>query len=279
MRRIVSILLFICGAVATVAAQEQFEVTRFEGKTITGVRSSGVFKIEIRQGEHTGAKVSVPERFKDWLVFTCSPDGKIVIGIEEPLEAGGKRIKKRRWEIRTENGEKFTAEITCSSLEDIDISGVCHLNAFGNFESSDLNMKLSGASKIVIKDGDVNVRGNVRMNFSGASEGKMQIVASGELHIEASGASKINLAGNASSSFFHLSGASRIQAGEFWTDTADAYMSGASTIGLSARKSLNVKASGTSSVTYTPVEELVVTQSISGASKVRSGGKSPEVWK
>ena len=80
---------------------------------------SGAFDITIRQGEDTGVTLSIPSHYEDNLVFE-NWGGTVKVGFKG-------RIKKHA------KNEKFTAEIVCSSLEEVLLSGACKLKGTGDF--------------------------------------------------------------------------------------------------------------------------------------------------
>ena len=116
-------------------AQEQVKISRFQGERVTGLDISGAFDITIRQGEDTGVTLSIPSHYEDNLVFE-NWGGTVKVGFKG-------RIKKHA------KNEKFTAEIVCSSLEEVLLSGACKLKGTGDFTAQTVKFDLSGAATAV----------------------------------------------------------------------------------------------------------------------------------
>lgn len=257
MKKLVLFFFLLSGAVVAVMAQGQMSVARFEGQRIMAVDASGVFKIQVRQGGQTKATVNFPKRYENQLVFKMESDGKVVIGFEGTIK--GKK------------GDQFTAEIVCSSLEGIDLSGACSLEAVGDFDARKLEVDLSGASWVVVS-GQIRVAENVDLDLSGSTNFKAQIVGRGDVNLEASGASNVNLTGSAGVAHFDLSGASKVNVGIFVVKKAFADVSGASKLEVYATEQLDVEASGASSVIYRGRAKVNV--DASGSASVKRGGQT-----
>ena len=135
MRKIL-FFLFVCwGTIGMGVAQEQVKISRFQGERVTGLDISGAFDITIRQGEDTGVTLSIPSHYEDNLVFE-NWGGTVKVGFKG-------RIKKHS------KNEKFTAEIVCSSLEEVLLSGACKLKGTGDFTAQTVKFDLSGAATAV----------------------------------------------------------------------------------------------------------------------------------
>ena len=80
------------------------------------------------------------------------------------------------------------ATITMPELYDLEVSGACHGTISGFNSSEDLNIEVSGASKV---EGDITA-GNTNFDISGASTLELEGTA-GDMDAEVSGASRLNL--------------------------------------------------------------------------------------
>ena len=68
MKNGVFLFLAICMAVLDLQAGEGYTtVNRFEGKKISGLDVSGIWEIQLTQGEQTGVKLTYPERYRKQL--------------------------------------------------------------------------------------------------------------------------------------------------------------------------------------------------------------------
>ena len=115
MRTIAILFIALFAVIGTAAAQSDTVFTCFEGKAIAAIKADGAFTITVRRGERTRVTVSVPERLKER--FSAKLLG------ERLTLAAGKSANLRR-------NEKCLVNVTCPSLSDIDLSGVCALALF-----------------------------------------------------------------------------------------------------------------------------------------------------
>lgn len=106
------------------------------------------------------------------------------------------------------------------------------------------------------------------LDISGASSAAVSNAKSDSLELEASGASKIKIDGEAKNLKSNTSGASSVDAENFRVENADVEASGASSSTVSPTGELKADAPGASSIYYTGEPKNVV-QDVSGASRVR----------
>lgn len=106
------------------------------------------------------------------------------------------------------------------------------------------------------------------LNLSGASNGTVSDINTDSLKLEASGASKIFINGNARTLRADASGASKIDAENLSTENADVEASGASSVRVNAVNDLQADASGASNIVYTG-EPKNIRENSSGASSVK----------
>lgn len=243
-------ILILLGMTMGVRAQEQVAISRFQGERITGIDVSGAFDITIRQGNKTGATLKIPARYQDQLVFTLSADGELKIGFQGQIS--GKKA------------DRFFAEIECSSLEEIDLSGACKLNGEGNFSARNLSVDLSGAAEASL-EGDFLVEGKIEVDLSGASRFKANVEAA-NADIVLSGASRITLRGRADYGKMDMSGANNALMENFIFRELSVSASGASSVKVNATGKLNISGSGASKINYTGDAKLSV--NTSGATSV-----------
>lgn len=252
MRKITCILLMFCFAISGAIAQEQVNISRFEGKKITGIEASGAFKITAKQGESTGVTVSIPARFEKQLELALSPDGTLLITMK------GK--------INGKKSDKFTAEVTLSTLENIELTGASSLSLPETITTNHLTAKIVGASSLYTYN-TIQIKQEIQLTLAGAS------TFSGEISVpnasfEVSGASKLKLEGKCTEAYVKLTGASRANLGSFIIDKAEIQASGASHINLQVLKELRAEASGASSITYSG-DPKTTNRNATGASKIK----------
>ena len=125
--------------------------------------------------------------------------------------------------------------------------------------------KISSKTKIIVK---ISMPELTSMDVSGASGAIVSNVKTDSLKLEASGASKIKISGEANSLESDASGASGIDAEGLMVNDADIEASGASNTTVSAADNLKADASGASTIYYTGEPKNVEPKS-SGASSVK----------
>lgn len=252
MRKITCILLMFCFAISGAIAQEQVNISRFEGKKITGIEASGAFKITAKQGESTGVTVSIPARFEKQLELALSPDGTLLITMK------GK--------INGKKSDKFTAEVTLSTLENIELTGASSLALSETITTNHLTAKIVGASSLS-SSSTIQVKQQIELTLTGASTFSGSISAL-NASFEISGASKLKLEGKCTEGYVKLTGASSANLDNFEIDNANVLVSGASSLSLNVLKELSAKAYGASKIAYLGEPKIISVES-SGASKIR----------
>ena len=245
MRKIL-FFLFVCwGTIGMGVAQEQVKISRFQGERVRA------FDITIRQGEDTGVTLSIPSHYEDNLVFE-NWGGTVKVGFKG-------RIKKHA------KNEKFTAEIVCSSLEEVLLSGACKLKGTGDCTAQTVRFDLSGAATAVW-DGNFKVVKIGKIDLSGASQLQLNVEVP-EIEVEISGAAKLALTGEADSGEIELSGASKANLENFVLKNLALATSGASNASVNVTETLGVEASGAAHVSYSGNPK--VTSHVSGAASLK----------
>ena len=169
------------------------------------------------------------------------------------------RIKKHS------KNEKFTAEIVCSSLEEVLLSGACKLKGTGDFTAQTVKFDLSGAATAVW-DGNFKVVKIGKIDLSGASQLQLNVEVP-EVEVEISGAAKLALTGEADSGEIELSGASKANLVNFVLKNLALATSGASNASVNVTETLGVEASGAAHVSYSGNPK--VTSHVSGAASLK----------
>jgi phage shock protein PspC (stress-responsive transcriptional regulator) len=192
----------------------------------------------------------------------------ITRGNEFKVTAQGRKMDLDKLKSQVENGtlnvfqdQKFTVCLFCLNrplnldiqmpeLKAIALSGASQAKLAG-FESKQLEVKLSGASRVSI-------------------DGKTE-----KLHAELSGASRLGFVGTASEIVAKLSGASRAELQAAQVQSANLQLSGASRAWLKDVKNLKAKLSGASRVYYASAE--IIDSDTSGSSSlIRQENPQPD---
>jgi Putative auto-transporter adhesin, head GIN domain len=141
-----------------------------------------------------------------------------------------------------------------------------------------IKTEVSGDTLKIYTEGNISTRNPIRVRIampqielfdvSGASTGTLTNVKNESLTIEASGASKLKVDGEARELFVDLSGASRLDAENLKAENVKVDASGASSATVFASNEVDAEASGASNIRYTGAPKNV-RQDASGASSVK----------
>jgi hypothetical protein len=160
-------------------------------------------------------------------------------------------------------GEQPSLEVTADDnliphiLTEVD-NGVLTINTDGVSYQSRLGIRVKATVKEL-----------TGMNLSGASNGKVTGIAGETFAADASGASKINLAGTVADLTVKCNGASTVNALDLVAQKVNASANGASHIEVTAKASLDASANGASSIRFAgdpPAKNV----SANGASSVKA---------
>lgn len=206
------------------------QLTRTEAITdFSGINASHTFDVTVRYADSYRVEVRVDDNLEQYLEVR-KRGNILVLGLEDG---------------RSYSNTHLEAEITMPRLQRFELSGACE-GDFSGFESNDaLEIELSGASRLRgdIVAGDVRIsvsgasnlhltgsgRNGVALNISGASNVNLEeftlidvyaqvsgaselvVSATGELNVEASGASDVRYVGDPTMGNIETSGASTIR--------------------------------------------------------------------
>ena len=224
----------------------------FAGQKITGIDASGSFNITIRQGSQTGVKVTIPYELKDKTVLELQDNGTVKLGFKD--------IKKNY-----RFPDDIIAEITCSSLEFIQLTGTCKLTLPSRINGNKLDLRLSGSSEVEAFE-PFNIATNLTTRISGSSKVYMNTIVGSTARLTLSGNSIANLQGSAITMFIEASGMSKMQAEEFIVKDVTVTASGNTVLDVYARLHLNITAAGNARVGY--IGTAMVNASSSGMARI-----------
>ena len=142
------------------------------------------------------------------------------------------------------SGGEITITIGVRNLEGLKASGAIDVSTDGNLKVKDINFDLAGASKLTL---DLNAN-NVTTSGSGATE--------------------MNLKGQATSHNINMSGVGKLNAFDFVVGSCDIASSGASECKVNVLQTLKISSSGATSVKYKGHPSI--TQDKSGALSVEA---------
>jgi len=194
----------------------------------TAVNAGSAFQVEITQSDKYSVTVTVNESLVERLDVGVS-DNTLHISLKPGYGITGAATMR--------------AKVTMPELTGLDLSGASHTTVAGFNSDKSLKTQVSGASSL---GGDLTC-GDAQFNVSGAS--KVQLKGSAQdLNVEASGASTADLSNFASkNTVVNASGASKVNVAPSGTLTVEA--SGASTVRYSGEPAkLKTNSSGASTV-------------------------------
>lgn len=193
------------------------------------VEITNAFQADIQQGDSFSVVVRIDDNLEEYLHVTQS-SARLTIGLERDSTFSLNRVT-------------LEVDITMPVLAAIEVSGAGSATLSG-FESSEaFDVEASGASTI---GGDLRT---------------------GDIRISASGASSVSLSGSGGALSLDLSGASQADLEEFETTDVDAILGDASSAVVNPSGTLDVDASGASSLSYVG-SPLLGRMDLSGASSV-----------
>jgi hypothetical protein len=220
----------------------------FDFQDFTRVNVSSAFHVEIAHGDAYDITVIAPRVEnvrveKNGDVLRVYRDASIWCG---PFNAESK------------------VEITLPNLTAVELSGASHGTVSGFDQTSDLDVRVSGASHLELANTAV---GDFTADVSGASRLNGEVESDGQTGLVISGASRVDLNGSASEVKVSASGASRAALIDYTVENADVTLGGAShgEVNLTGRLDANI--SGASRLNYRGTPELGTVQT-SGSSTV-----------
>ena len=187
----------------------------------------GAFKVFLTQGDKEFVIVEADENLLD------------VISTEV---RGNTLVIKTTEDIR--DSEALNIYLTFKELDDIEISGACHLVGENKMKFGNLDLECSGASDVELK------------------------FAAQELSLDFSGASKVELYGSAESVDLDLSGASHFDGYDLEADIYNVDVSGASHAKIFVNNELSAEVSGAASLKYKG-EPTIKQHDVSGAASMK----------
>ena len=246
----VSLFLVVAGLTTMVTFGQKRETRSVS--SFTGIDASSVFNITVTKG---GTESLIIEADDAVMPYVRSEVRNGVLHLY--LERGSdKKVK---------NIKTLKATVVMKNLDKVSLSGACKFTAHDRFTSDRFKGDCSGASSMMVNlntgqlDIDAsgaskiqvkaNMTGDAKLDVSGTSKIHGELKA-GNVRINASGVSSIELTGSASDIKIDASGTSNIKSENFEVKTATIKTSGTSNITLHVTDILNVNLSGVSTINY-----------------------------
>jgi hypothetical protein len=211
-------ILFIAAISLTALSSCRFGCVKGSGHQVTETHKMGDFtQIDISGG----FKVNLKQDSS--MVVSINADDNLMKYIRTSVDGDRLRIETRR--NLCGSGE-MVINIGVKNLEKIKTSGAIDLTSDGKLVTKDLSLDLNGGSKVNMELDAANV------------------------NTEGSGASEINLKGQATSHKVHLTGSGKIYAFDFVVGSYDIETTGASECEINVLHDLNVNTTGASEIKY-----------------------------
>lgn len=215
MKKLIIILAVLTSAFISVNAEEKTKTYDFGD-----IRSLNIgynYQVHVTEGNSDQVKIVYDSKFEGYMEVSYNKDThKLNISMKNNLPK----------DLRVGNNPRINVYLQMNDMEELDISGAASVNFEGEYKSNDLDINLSGASKI----NQLNVKGkSVNIECSGASKSIIGGNFSEEVEIDLSGASKLEYAGNSREFNAEISGASKLTLSGDYKDT-DIRCSGASSV-------------------------------------------------
>ena len=231
-----SVLLFSFMFVAASACNYTFNGIKGDGNVVkqerevgsfSGIEVGGAFKVFLSQGDEEKVIVETNENLLD-VIETKVVGNTLKISTTKDIN----------------KADELNIYITFVNIEDLEVSGACHLKSDNKIKLKELDLECSGASDVEL------------------------MLSLTVLEMDCSGASQVELFGTADNVELDLSGASKLDAIEFETRKLDADISGASGGKMSVTGELTSDVSGASSFRYKG-EPTIRNVDVSGAASFK----------
>jgi hypothetical protein len=239
---IISNVLFWGGWPRGLVGSGNVETEAYAFANFTEVEIDSAFEFEIEQSSSYSINVTADDNVMDYV--QVSKDGQTLkIGLRTGLHIGSITLRIGLGIFPRVESATLRASVTMPQLRELTASGASHGTVSGFSSTEDLDIKISGASRVT---GNITA-GNVQFGISGMST--------------------VQLGGSANDIDANVSGASHLGLDDFVVSNADVNFSGASsgTVNLNGRLDANL--SGASTLWYIG-EPTMGDISTSGASTI-----------
>lgn len=247
-----TLIALVFATLTAFAANAEEKTKTYEFRNITGIEAGYTYDIHVTQGKSDVVTVVYESSYEDYMTVNFSErTGVLRLGMEEmPM-----RLIK-------EKGQSIKVYLDMKLVLGIDLSGAASITFEGIFNTSELDIELSGASNI----NDLNVKGaSLTGDLSGASYAFIEGSFTDEVELEVSGASKVTFNGKSSIMEGDFSGAARFE-GDIYTDECTIECSGATNIKMvGIAKVMEIDGSGACSINAKDFVADNINISLSGA--------------
>ena len=217
--------LFLVSCSGGLIGSGNLETEEYAFTDFTEVEIDSAFDFEIKQSGSYSIDVTADDNIIDYV--QVSKDGQTLkISLGRALDIGSTTFKIGPWIFPHLSSVTLKASVSMPQLNGLTVSGASHGTVSDFSSNEDLDITVSGASRVT---GDITAD-NVEFNISGAST--------------------IQLEGSADDMTARISGASSFNLGDFTVNNANVNFSGASKGTINLRGRLDAKLSGASRLSY-----------------------------
>ena len=253
MKRIVLMLALMAATIFSASAEEKTKTYDFGD--IKSLNVGYCYQVHVTEGNSGKVKVEYDSKFEDYMKVRYNSDAKgLSITMSDNLPKKMIVGKEPRIHVYLEMNE----------ISRLDLSGACNVTFEGDYRSDDLDIDLSGASRLT----QLNIKGkSLDIECSGASKCSLTGDFHNDVDMDVSGASNLYYEGNSKELNAEISGASRLQCiGNY--DKVDTECSGASKLCLEGTAdNAEFDGSGASSIEAKNFVVKDVKLALNGASK------------
>lgn len=253
MKKLIFSLALMAATLLSASAQEKTKTYDFGDIKSLNVGYS--YQVFVTEGNSDQVKIEYDSKFEDYIkIVYVAESHQLSVTMKENLP------KK----LTVGHQPRINVYLEMNDISNIDLSGACNVTFEGSFKADELDVELSGASKL----NKLDVKGK-KLDFScsGASNGTMSGDFSDKADLDLSGASKMTFTGNSKEMSAEISGASNLTCrGKF--NSVETGCSGASKLFLEgSADNAEYECSGASNVESKNFIVKNVKAALSGASK------------
>ncbi len=259
MRKIIFTVAFILASFISAHAENKTKVYDFGD--IRSLDVGHLYRVHVTEGTSGKVRVEYDSKFEDNMEIKYNEEnGRLSIMMSDNIL---RSITLRKSNSNT-NQSPINVYLEMDKISDINLSGACNVTFEGNYKVDDLDVELSGASKLV----GLNISGrSLEMDCSGACSCTIGGELKEYIELDGSGAVKLNYLGNCNSFSAEISGASKLYA-SIKCKKIDISCQGASKAEvIGSAEEADYECSGASAIVAKELVAKKVKASLSGASK------------
>lgn len=216
MKKLIATLVVVCAAFLTTNAEEKTKTYKFGD--IESINASYTYSVYVTRGNSKEVKVTYESELEKYMDISYS-------GVQSLLSLKMHELPRR---FREGTNPSIIVEIEMDEIKNLDLSGASGIYFKGDFDTDELDIDLSGASKVY----DLVVKGNnMTLECSGATDMRITGTFSEDVEINCSGASSVKFNGKGDTLECDLSGACKVE-GEIDFNYCEIDSSGASRVDL-----------------------------------------------